>query len=225
MIFAEDILKKIVEDNSSIQTLRFIEFSMVPSIQQRFLPGFIQTQAIDSALEIRASLKLPFWDCLLSTQLNSKYFSKEIIKEAGFHNSTKSEVSLSRSEIPNLLRFFERDKHYGINSKVITSDGNTLHLPLLDFHISSEEENLPCVEQVLQMLNVKGYILQTNKSFHFYGTQLMEEYDFITFLSKSLLYSPIIDKNWIAHQLIERSATLRITSKDGKSPLLVGPIG
>lgn len=41
----------------------------------------------------------------------------------------------------------------------------------------------------------------------------MSEDELVDFLAKGLLYGPITETRWIAHQIIERSCTLRVGRK------------
>ena len=59
---------------------------------------------------------------------------------------------------------------------------------------------------------------------HFIGTKLIADSELTTFLGKLLMYNPIIDKSWIAHQLIEKYCALRISYKNGVIPKVIKSI-
>ena len=101
---------------------------------------------------------------------------------------------------------------------MLTQDDKVMHLPMLDFHCRASSDNDALVVAVLKELGLQGYVAKSGRSYHYYGRRLMSEQDLITMLGRALLYSPIIDRAWIAHQLLERSCGLRISpGKDYKN--------
>lgn len=222
MHYANEIIKELVGAMPAIKELCFIKFPSSVLLQDRIDEDEHQA-AINEALENREKYGLPFWDSLLLTQFKPEYFSPVIIKEASFHNPITDKTFVGARDLHAIETMIAGGGNIGLNSLVKTADG-VRHLPLLDFHIPAKEKNMTCVQEVLALLGYDGYLLQTNRSYHFYGKALLTEQELISFLSKALLFSPVIDKNWIAHQLIERSATLRISAKDGGTPFLLSEI-
>lgn len=53
-------------------------------------------------------------------------------------------------------------------------------------------------------------MLETDRSYHFYGAELQTVSEQTAFLARALFYSPIVDRAWIAHQLIDKRSNLRI---------------
>jgi hypothetical protein len=48
---------------------------------------------------------------------------------------------------------------------------------------------------------------------------MYDYHELIDFLARALMYSPIIDRAYIAHQLLEKRCSLRISGKENKSSL------
>ncbi|WP_460432036.1 primase 1D-like protein [Arachidicoccus ginsenosidivorans] len=51
---------------------------------------------------------------------------------------------------------------------------------------------------------------------------MVKEDELHEILYRSLFYSPIINKYWITHQLLEVSCSLRVTKKDKRFPEVIG---
>lgn len=102
--------------------------------------------------------------------------------------------------------------------------GETKHLPLLDFHIPISEQNQHICEQLLRELKLSGYLLNSGKSYHFIGNTLLSEVQLIEKLYYALLLSPMIDRAWIAHQLIQKYCCLRVSKKYDRLPILISYI-
>jgi hypothetical protein len=47
------------------------------------------------------------------------------------------------------------------------------------------------------------------------GWDLLPDESLVRFLGKVLLFAPIVDRAWVAHQLIEGACALRISSRAG----------
>lgn len=59
------------------------------------------------------------------------------------------------------------------------------------------------------------------KSYHFISRTLSTKSELIEILAKFILLHPISDKSWAAHQIIEDSASLRISENMMYSPTFV----
>ena len=116
--------------------------------------------------------------------------------------------------------------NYVFNSQVLLTDGTIAHFPLMDFNICVSEDGLTKVNKILTLLGVKqGYLMDSGSSYHFIGSEPMPVDEYHAFLYKSLLFAPITDGRWIAHQLINGNSNLRIGEKNGVSPQLICKIG
>lgn len=65
---------------------------------------------------------------------------------------------------------------------------------------------------LLKTLKETGIIVKTANSFHFIGTEFLDEPFNFPFYGKVLL-SGLLDERWFAHQLIEKEPSLRIGRK------------
>jgi hypothetical protein len=111
---------------------------------------------------------------------------------------------------------------YVFNSQVCLIDGTIAHLPLMDFNIGLSEDGVKKVKNILSLLGVrKGYIMDSGSSYPFIGAEPMSVDEYQTFLYRSLLFAPITDGRWIAHQLINGNGNLRIGEKNGMTPQLI----
>lgn len=104
-----------------------------------------------------------------------------------------------------------------ITSRVSTSDGDR-HMPFLDFKIESSPRNEPVARAIAARLG-GGILLDSGKSYHLYGTELLDDHALTMWLLHAQLFSRCVDTRWITHQLIEKKAALRI-SKGGARNVL-----
>lgn len=135
-----------------------------------------------------------------------------IIQHANHHNSLINDIWIESDLFDNAK--LNNSPNIGINSLVRTISGELCHIPMMDFHLPVNERNTQIVNKICVLTGcTKVAIINSGNSYHFIGCDLMSEDELVDFLAKGLLYGPITETIWIAHQIIERSCTLRIGEK------------
>jgi hypothetical protein len=114
-------------------------------------------------------------------------------------------------------------------SKVCRSeDGRVRHIPMMDFRCEPSEASLRLVSSSMRRLGQsRGVVLESGRSYHFYGFELMTESEWLEFMYRSLLLTPFTDPRYIGHRLLGGTARLRVTSSQGKpvTPNVVDRLG
>lgn len=221
-----DVLGKILDLNPGIQELNFVELKESRLLQQSMEATAKEKKQIELAMDIRARYHFTFWDCLCSTFINNRGYSKRLLGCIFHHNYNDDVISIPRGQYSHIDQHLDGEKKYAILSRVIFVDRQVYHLPLIDFHCNSTGENVQLAEDLIGIMEIgPGYLLDSGESFHFIGTQLISAMEFGPYLGKLIMYSPIIDKSWIAHQLVEGSCALRVTQKKEVLPTVIKGIG
>ena len=101
----------------------------------------IQDQ-INIALEIRDKHNFSFWDCICSTFINKKNYSKILLRQVFHHNYNKDIISIDRCQFTRIDQYLDNHKSYAILSKVNCKNNIICHLPLIDFHCASNNTNI-----------------------------------------------------------------------------------
>lgn len=172
---------------------------------------------IEQGLAIRDNLHLPFWDSVFVHLLTHPTHAPAILSRAALHNPQDSDSfnvpreDCTESHLCQIIQRLPSGKILAISSKVFTAGGEALHLPMLDFHCPASGPTEKLVRAILGRLGLHGYLVGSGRSYHFYGRQLVDERSLLTILGNSLLFCPVIDRAWIAHQIIERACGLRIS--------------
>ena len=227
---AVDALSALLELHTGIAALAVFEPAAVPLAQERLLSDEGTAGIIEAGLEIRRDLGLPFWDAVLLSCFGSGQVAFHILEKALFHNSPPrrllwvSRNDWSAKHLALVLQEVEVGRILVVSSRARLSDGTYGHLPMIDFHCPISKANQEMSARVAQLLHPSGgYLLNSGQSYHFYGKALIPEAEFLASLGRALLLSPIIDRAWVAHQLIEGACGLRISPKsgDGEVPRVV----
>ncbi|HWB25364.1 MAG TPA: hypothetical protein VG738_07780 [Chitinophagaceae bacterium] len=216
-----DLIYYIVQRSDIIKGVYIHSYPNAIQLQERISFNILEQKHYANALKLRDEHNVPFWDSLMLSFYNKKDFSVEILNNVLDTHAKRTLEGVPREDVLNnkLLEFSESPDNYAINSRVETFDKKIRHLLLLDFHIPVSDSNQEVVETVLRILQVgKGFLLISGKSYHFLGEELITNAAMTRFLGKCLFFSPIIDKSWIGHQLIDRSCSIRFTDKNGVFP-------
>lgn len=106
----------------------------------------------------------------------------------------------------------------GILSKVRLLGGESAHIPMMDFKCAPSVRNLEVLVNLLNDLRQgPGYVLESGRSYHYYGLRLLSEEDWKVFLGKCLLMYGYTDERYIGHQLIDGHCVLRLSAGKSKS--------
>lgn len=221
MMDSIDILRDILNKNKNIERLFFYEFDSYELVQNRIDLIAPLDKVYSNALEMRNLYKLPFWDSFNVCLFNKEINDFEFLKEINFQNKPTKKNEYSREDF--IKKKIDFQEYTGVSS-LVNSKKSNLHIPLLDFHIPPSIENQKLCSKMLIHLNLKGYILNSGKSYHFIGNDIIDYDSLQNVLFNALLFSPIIDKSWIAHQLIQKYCCLRVSQKYARLPYLVEEI-
>lgn len=221
---ASDVVVKIVSNLPEIARIRFLLAKRSPLLQERTVLTDEEKQAIDAGENLKKQHGLPFWDGVLLSCLKGAELPVNILREVSFH--TKAEEQwLSRDRIcAERLKVICQGAGGGMviaSSLVEMTDGSRRHIPMLDFHLRASPRSQLLAHRIVQELRVgNGFLLESGRSYHFYGEQPLKE-ELASFLGRALQYAPLVDRAWIAHQLIEQACGLRISARDRGSPPFV----
>jgi hypothetical protein len=222
------LLVRLVEQHTDISAIRLFRPSLSPPIQQIPSLSAGEVQLVGEALELRSSTGFPFWDCLLQRIAINAVPADTLLRVAQRHNAQKlSSETIQREDVTastlaRLMMRLEPNQMLAASSRVERAGKQDMHIPMLDFHCSVSAENDRLIRFIANALGLHGYVVHSGQSYHFYGSGLIATEELVTLLSNALLFSPIIDRAWIAHQIIERACGLRISvGKTYRHPPLV----
>jgi hypothetical protein len=214
---APQFIESFVTANPTISSIKLFRPKYFPPLQEAPTLSHIDHQIIEEGLKIRHQLGLSFWDSLLLHVSTQGAMTENILKLATRHNPQDLDcIIVPRAECKelnfrNLIAELTSEKILAVSSSVITDNRLVRHFPMIDFHCRESDGNLTIVKTVIRELDLKGFIAKSGGSYHFYGHALVDGQDLISILGRALLFSPIVDHRWIAHQLLERACGLRIS--------------
>lgn len=219
-----DVIRKIVSENPDIKALRFFCFSTFTKLQDRLQETDpAKSVLIAKAQEKKKSDGIRFWNALLSIFVEQRVFNEALLAEVFYHQPNRDFVYVDMTCLEDFLAS-RKVTPQAVNSKVLMIDGSSRHIPLLDFKVPSKQGHDRLVIDCVRVMGLRGYVLDSGRSYHFIGTTLISESELFDCLAKFVLLDPISDKAWAAHQLIERSASLRVSEVEGSAPTVIGKV-
>jgi hypothetical protein len=219
-----EVIESVLATHSRVALLRLFTYSSRTKLQERVE----QMQKPDEALVARAIATkertgIQFWDALLTEASNSGSASKHLLSEVLFHQRNQNYHLLEPARLRDFVASVKGDL-LAINSEVRMSNGSFLHIPMLDLKLRSKRSNDALARECVSALGVRGVLLDSGRSYHFIGTELVSSEEMLDLLAKFILLHPISDKAWAVHQILERSASLRINEKNGHVPTKIGVV-
>src|ERR1019366_5661556 len=128
----------------------------------------------------------------------------------------RSEVSAAN--LYDIAQSLGDNRLLGICSKIRLIGGGTAHIPMMDFMCSASTTSLELITHLIEALRQgQGSLLDSGRSYHYYGFQLLTEEKWKVFLGKCLLMSGFADDRYIGHQLVDGHCVLRLSSGKSKT--------
>ncbi len=224
---APELVLALAQLNSRIETLTFATYYPEPGLEQRLAESAdIYAQLANLQVkELKAKKKdnMPYWESVLSANWSLDIF-KILIKEALRHDvnyevnrrTTISAKDLTRKRMVQIIESLSGDAVIALCSICQLDDGTSAHIPMMDFRCAPNEYNLARVKLIIEALGLSGCILESGKSYHFYGLDLFDQDEWLDFMSKSLLLAPFTDTRYVAHRVLGGTGVLRISANSMK---------
>lgn len=208
----------------NLAAISLLKYKLPPSIQNRVSLSKRELMLINKAASTYKRDGNSYLETLVKLCANAPFVPYGVMKGLVYHQKhSKSRTWIKKKDFKNtaLLETFSNVAPgipLALCSTVRLSTGSTAQIALLDFHVAKTQTNHRIICEIARtILKSKFMILETDRSYHAIGLRLLTKKELRSILSSALLFSPIIDHAYIAHQLIEGEATLRITRKSEAS--------
>jgi hypothetical protein len=182
-----EVVAYIVDSNPSIESLNLVTYQEAPNWRDRIHPG----PDNDLAALLRA----------LQQDTGTRILTRLLRKEVSARNLR----AMSQDLAPHQL--------IGVVSRVRLAEGGSAHIPMMDFACPRSPTHLEALTTLLKRIwHGTGFLLESGKSYHYYGVDLLSDQQWRAFLGKSLLMFGYVDDRYIGHQLIEDHCVLRLSA-------------
>ncbi len=229
-LYAPEAYSKIILLINEINEICVFAYEPPPNIQDRAQLTNLESKLIEKAVQLRKNNWYSFLEILLELAAKANFPTKGIIDAVYFHQShPEKRIYLKKDDIENgkLIKICSNASFktpFALSSKVRTNTKAQMHIPVLDFHVEKTKSTLDMAFLILEKLVDDPFlIMETERSYHAIIIGLMSGSQLNRFLSKCLLFSPITDHAYIAHQLIECESAIRLTKykHNGASPKVI----
>jgi hypothetical protein len=180
------------------------------------------------AFQLRETIRVPYWHALmLLAERDEVAIPEPVIEAVGYHEDhtiharePMSADDVRSGSLRRRLAMVPRDAALAILSTVDMPDGTNLHIPMIDFRIEPSESARITARRVCSYMKLSGFLANSGNSYHFYGRELVDAEQHRTHLRRGLLFAPITDQRWLAHELINGESALRISGQP-QLPLVI----
>jgi hypothetical protein len=126
----------------------------------------------------------------------------------------------SAEKLCNMAQSLGETGLLGVCSRVRLAGGKSAHIPMMDFICSISVTNRNLIVQLIDNVrHGQGCLLESGRSYHYYGFKLLNENEWRVFLGKCLLMSGFADDRYIGHQLVDGYCVLRLSSRKANTCL------
>jgi hypothetical protein len=218
---AVEVLSTILRDCSNITGLDLLKIEGRPDptpLQTRLGDKTSVEPLLESGKRIRQGYGFSFFDAVLISCFGAGVTAYPILENVCFHNTLPAKRFVPRDQWPSRcldeIAKLPAEGVLVVSSRVRLMNGEYHHIPMLDFHCPASMENQIVASRVASLIDGSGgYLLRSGRSYHYYGKALIAETKLPEFLGRSLLFGPILDRRWVAHQLMQGECGLRISAK------------
>jgi hypothetical protein len=214
-----------------ISKISFAAYRAAPGLDARL------ARTTDPSVEIRQDAEnlhqrfgVPFWDAILSISMARGQIPAHYVELAMMHDKSPDEyridvrrAEVSRDRICSISQELRQGFSLALSSKVEMDNGGVAHIPMMDFRCAPSRQNAEIVKTALKAMGEEaGVLVDSGRSFHFYGVRLLDKEAWIRFLAMGILFSPIVDARYVAHRLADGACRLRVGTGPNKlSPPMV----
>lgn len=226
-------LSDVVRSIPDVSSIKLARLRRAPRLQNRGITSADADDLMKRAKGWYDAEGIPFWDALfILGERDADGVPASIVQSALFHQplSEREMIEVPVNDvlgaaIADVLRS-EKTSIVAIVSEVKMIDESIRHIPMIDFTTKSHKPgSLSTVTRVCEELRLPGLLVSSGRSFHFYGQRALTWTELTQFLASALLFTPIVDSRWIAHQLLSGVCALRLsTGEKGFSPEVVARI-
>jgi hypothetical protein len=218
--FLPDMLRR-----NGIEQVELRTVERAPSLQRRATSPQLDA-LIDQAREAYKASRVTFWEELMRLAESApSAVRREIFAQALYHrDETEGQVD-TWCALEQFLADLEHGKYESLPGRLIVALTSRvrvqradleLHIPMVDFRLDSGTANDKLAVELLRALGTPGYLVDSGRSYHFYGQVPVLRDNFWRFLGRAQLMSHFADQRWIGHQLISGKAALRISRGSGE---------
>jgi hypothetical protein len=216
-----------------VETFTFSKYSPTPGLEDRLKQNMcpsLESLLKDATITRSKNSDLSYWDSVLACAQDKKDI-ETLVNEAVRHEDTQCQnrFQLNRSLVnpKDLLPIIEAEKPntMSICSLVYKKDDSAVYqIPFMDMHCKPSEANLEKCIAGFRTFGMPGLILNSGRSYHFYGLQTLTQAEWVRFMGKCLLLTSLTDVRYVGHRLMEGLCDIRVTEKSGTTPVVVSII-
>jgi len=212
-IKAQELVLSLPSRIPSLRVLNFTKYKPRPGSDER-LPTSDEVAWRARALASISKNKTLAWKSFIIASSPTQR-ANGFIREALKHSAPKflriPAGDLSQTRLEEERTRLSDDQVLALCSSCELLDGRARHIPMMDFMCVCSSTNLQKIKRALiELGQEKGAIVDSGRSYHFYGFDLMKQREWEKFLARCLLLYPLTDSRYIAHCLLG-DAVLRIT--------------
>jgi hypothetical protein len=212
-------IQELVRLLPAVSRITFAAYRPAPGLDQRLSRDSDPTIDIRKTAErLREEFGIPFWDAILAISMKRGEIPDRYVELAILHDRSPDDycvdvphTALKSTTVESLTQELKEGFVLALSSKVHLKDGEVAHIPMMDFRCAPSSKNRTIVKKALKAMGEDaGLLVDSGRSYHFYGVRLLSHDAWLKFLAMAILFTPIVDARYIAHRLADGACRLRV---------------
>ena len=199
-------------------------------INPKFIIGMTSVEVLVEIIRVNLKRGFPgfknefIWFHKYVPRKNTQDMKNKSLLRPSFHDFSKSSRAGVKSELITVdylnrwINLLEKNEALGIISELKISYSFTeiypYHIPMMDFRCPKSLENLLHIKELLRTIGQEeGVILDSGRSYHYYGANLIDERHWWSFQENCLSSElNLADKRYIDHRFKDSCSILRLSA-------------
>jgi hypothetical protein len=227
-----EFLSRLCVIQPAITAMRFAAYTPEPKLSDR-LQNLHTSEEADLREQATVTCRgngIPFWDALLGICMKRDSIPERFLESAGIHSPAPPVFQwvlpadqISTARMKQIVSDLPAGLGLVVSSRVQLRSGDVGHIPMLDFRCPCSPANASAVRKILELLgHTCGILVESGRSYHYYGVQLLSTSDWTAFMAKALLFAPFVDPRYVAHRLADGECRLKLAaSREASIPSII----
>ena len=210
---------------TGIDGISILQYACPPPIQTRASLSSGELAIAAEAARTRKTEWFSYLEILLELAAKADFVAKGLLEAVDYHQENpRRRKWFDREQLENgcLVDYVNNSQSkypLALSSRVRAKGTHSRHIPLLDFHVEKTSIGFGLAIEITQKLVGPDFLfLATDRSFHSVGLRLLSTTEYRRLLARAVLFSPVTDHAYAAHQMIEGESTLRISRGRYRTP-------
>lgn len=228
-VSAKELWRLLVAMHQEIAEISVFSYTFPLPVQER-APMSDEEMALFRRARLKAaSTGIPFHDAVVALAFSEEVLSSRIVNALTASNPESVQCTwvgrreILQGDLEMAVSATQSPCALAVASTVRLDNGSLAHFPMLDLRCpisDSSQQGLLWIGR--HLFPSGGILLRSGRSYHLLGAKFMSHEQVLYMYGQALMFSPVVDRSYVAHHLVRGFGSLRISeNKDSSTEPIV----